>query len=189
MSDVKIPVGFRRKPCQHSLPVFLLMLFDCLFGVVWRFHLPSDQRRYVLNLEGLFLLGFVLLFSNFLLLLLLFYHNLIGQTFGFPGSFEQIFQQFTLNRRHLFSNSRQKLKLLWLFISPIDIFIDIIHDLFIGPLNPHLAFLFDLLQLSSALHLLDLDILQSAIQVTLMGYISIADPRGQMFPESFATVG
>lgn len=49
--------------------------------------------------------------------------NFVRETFGFPGSLEKILEGFSFDRRDLFFDFGQELKLFRLFICALDIFV------------------------------------------------------------------
>ena len=94
--DVQVAVGLGREAGVDGVSELLLMLLHSLFGVVGGLHLSADQGRKILNLECLFLLWLILLFS-FLILLLLFSNDLVREASLFPDIFKQVFEQFSFD--------------------------------------------------------------------------------------------
>ena len=96
VTDVQIPVGLRRESSQDNVSELVISFLNEFLRVNCRFHFPANQLSNVLYLHDLllcllfWLVFFLPLFFLFGLILLV--DDLVGEPFGFPCLFKEIFE-------------------------------------------------------------------------------------------------
>lgn len=169
MANVKISIWLRRESGQYNWSELFVSCVQDFLWIEWRFHLPANKFRNVLDVENLFFncLCFFLLFASFFWSLFLFVNgDIFRKSFQFPCLVKEIFKSFSLNKWKLFFNLNEEINFFRLLIGVCNDFFNDFFDLFRGKLDSNTTILFELLQNDTALILFIFQVINGEIKLT-----------------------
>lgn len=124
-------------------------------------------------------------FLDFLFgLLFLLHWQIVRQSLGFPGSIEDILQQFALNKGNLLLRLPQEVELVGLLISGLNLLQNDGFDLLVGEFQPNTAVFLQLFDIDSSLQFSGLEIVDSIVELVGIGDLSAAHKGRQRLSES-----